>query len=185
MKNILLLLTMTFSVSIAAPYAEPAPKQPSRVHIVLFPSVAEFMERKRIVHCLATMVYGEARGESKQGQIAVAYTAKNRAKSKEKICKEVVRPYQYSVFNGNKKLQTIARNPNLTPPLTNAVDTDSWEDAKIVAAQVYDSTVDDPTHGATHYVAYTLLKRIPSWTYVFKRVGKIEHHTFFKEVTPT
>lgn len=181
MKTILLLLTMTFSTSVFAPPAELAPVQKPRLYINLFPSVSEFMERKRVVHCLATMVYGEARGESIKGQIAVAYTAKNRAKQKEKICKEVTRPYQYSVFNGNTKLKAIARNPSLTPPLTNAVDTDSWEDAKVVAAQVYDNTVDDPTHGATHYVAYALLKRIPPWTYVFKRVGKIERHTFFKE----
>lgn len=181
MKTILLLLTMTMSASVFAPSAEPAPVQKPRLYINLFPSVAEFMERKRVVHCLATMVYGEARGESIKGQIAVAYTAKNRAKSKEQICKEVIRPYQYSVFNGNAKLKTVARNPSLTPPLTNAMDTDSWEDAKVVAAQVYDGKVIDPTHGATHYVAYALLKRIPPWTYVFKRVGKIERHTFFKE----
>ena len=34
-------------------------------------------------HCLAVMVYGESRGESELGQVAVAFTAVNRAVKKQ------------------------------------------------------------------------------------------------------
>lgn len=184
MKLILIILIALISLTAHTPAYTPK-KQPPRIDIDLFPNITpEYSAHKRTVHCLATMIYGEARSESKRGQIAVAYTAKNRAKNKESICKEIIKPYQYSVFNKNPKFKAIALDPSKAPPKTNAQEADSWEDAKIVAEQVYNGHVADPTNGATHYISPSLLKlqkyKTPVWAKKSNLLVTIEKHKFFK-----
>lgn len=133
--------------------------------------------------CLATMIYGEARGESRQGQVAVAYTAMNRA-VKKSICDVVLAPKQYSVFNNNPGLRAAAMSHQLEPDQKNLVDRSSWNLAQAVAYDVYTRKVADPTDGATFYVADRVMKakgyRYPKWTRQYKVVAVIENHRFFK-----
>lgn len=131
--------------------------------------------------CLATMIYGEARGESTLGQIAVAYTAVNRAVNKT-VCKVVLAPKQYSIFNNNPALRAAAMSADIEPKQKNTIDEASWDQAVHVAGLVVRKKVADPTNGATHYVAYKSLKRIPKWTYTLKTTLKLGNHTFFKVV---
>ncbi len=129
--------------------------------------------------CLAVTIYGEARGESEQGQVAVAYTVKNRA-VKKTLCQVALAHKQYSIFNDNPELRMAALSPNLEPRQKNIIDKQSWEKAVLVADSVMLGMVQDPTMGATHYVAYKSLKHIPRWTKKLKTVAKIDNHTFFK-----
>lgn len=129
--------------------------------------------------CLATMIYGESRGESMRGQVAVAFTALNRA-GKNKLCNTVLKPKQYSIFNGNTALRAAALSSHLQPIQKNTIDKHSWALAVQVAKMVARREIIDPTKGATHYVAYKSLKRIPQWTREFVTVAKIDNHTFFK-----
>ena len=184
MNIIALLVTLLFSTQHYTD-APCLPRNIQRVEIQLFPDVAAYIEKQKTIHCLATMVYGEARSESIKGQIAVAYTVKNRVKGNVGICNEVLRPYQYSVFNGNTKLQTIARNPHMQPPQTNATDAVSWEDAKQVATSVYNSTTADPTKGATHYISWSVMRAkryaTPLWAKQYRQVAIIERHQFYRK----
>lgn len=134
------------------------------------------------INCLATMVYGEARGESAVGQVAVAYTALNRAKTKS-VCDIVLAPKQYSIFNNNPALRAAALNLGVEPLQRNIIDEKSWKKAVLVAHNTYLGIVPDPTNGATHYVADKVMKikkyRYPKWTKQFEQVATIENHRFF------
>lgn len=130
--------------------------------------------------CLAVTIFGEARGESEKGQIAVAYTILNRSLNKRKtLCDIALAPKQYSIFNNNPKLRAIATSLHLVPQQKNIIDKNSWDRAMAVAQMVARKTVQDPGHGATHYVAYKSLTHIPDWTRKFKVSAKIDNHTFF------
>jgi len=136
--------------------------------------------------CLATMVYGEARGESLQGQVAVAFTALNRAgKAQNKtVCNVVLAPKQYSIFNNNPALQAAALSPHLEPTQKNIIDQESWKQALIVAQKVMRNQADDPTFGATHYLAPKLMVlkkfKYPKWSKQYKMVVMIDGHKFYK-----
>lgn len=130
--------------------------------------------------CLATTIYGEARGEPYLGQVAVAYTALNRA-SKKTICNTVLARYQFSIFNNNSYLRAVATHMSLEPRMKNYKERIAWQRALTIAENVLQKKIPDPTHGATHYVAYGSLTSIPEWTYKLKQVAKIQNHTFFRE----
>lgn len=134
--------------------------------------------------CLATMIYGEARGESERGQVAVAYTAVNRAVNKT-VCKVVLAPKQYSIFNDNPVLRTAALSANIEPLQKNTIDEASWEQAVRVAGLVIRKKVADPTNGATHYIAEKLMRskgyRFPKWSRVYTLVAVFGDHKFYKK----
>ncbi len=134
--------------------------------------------------CLATMIYGEARGESLKGKVAVAYTAKNRA-VKKTLCQVVLAPKQYSIFNNNPRLIAAALNPDVAPVQKNTIDQQSWIDSLEAAQIVLQGKSKDPTNGASHYVADKVMKSkgyiYPRWTKVFPQVAVIDNHRFFKE----
>jgi spore germination cell wall hydrolase CwlJ-like protein len=134
--------------------------------------------------CLATMVYGEARGEAIQGMVAVAYTAVNRA-AKKTVCDVVLAPKQYSIFNNNPALQAAATSLHVEPNQKNVIDRESWERSLKVAQDVLERRVPDPTNGATHYLAPKVMKiknyRYPKWSKKYELVVVIDNHKFYKE----
>lgn len=136
-------------------------------------------ERDRDV--LARTIWGEARGESTPGKVAVAWTIRNRVlDGKEKswwgegyagVCQA---PYQFSCWNKN--------DPNY-PFLSGARQIPFRELAqcRVVADQVIDGKVPDPTSGATHYYAIAM-KKPPAWAAKAKQTLKLGGHVFFKDV---
>jgi len=135
--------------------------------------------------CLATMIYGEARGEAELGQIAVAYSAVNRA-TKKTICQVVLAPKQYSIFNNNPSLKMAALSLHIEPKQKNKIDTESWKRATKVARNVLTNKVSDPTDGATHYISPMAMNylgyKYPKWSYVYTRVAVIDNHVFYKKL---
>ena len=135
--------------------------------------------------CLAVAVYGEARSEPTEGQIAVAYTILNRAVKNKTLCDVALAPKQYSVFNNNPKLRAIAVSLHLIPEQKNVIDQKSWEQAVEVAQMVARKAVKDPTDGATHYLAAKVMKtkgyHYPKWSKEYKMVKEIENHKFYKD----
>jgi len=133
------------------------------------------------------MVYGEARGEAEIGQIAVAWTAVNRA-TNTTICNVVLAPMQYSVFNDNPEMIAAARNLHIKPPIKNAVDRESWDKAKKVAEAVLKRKSPDPTDGAVNYLAPAAMKSFgyayPTWTKTFLPTTVIDNHHFYKPRKP-
>lgn len=177
MRCLLLALTV---VPTACHMPERIPEMPMGRGTVNPPTVHEMTQEK----CLATMIYGEARGEAEQGQVAVAYTAVNRA-AKKTVCAVVLAPKQYSVFNDNPALRAAAMSLHVEPKQKNIIDKASWEKAVRVAEKVIRRQVPDPTKGATHYLAPTLMESAgyiyPDWSKEYKMVAVIDNHRFYKQ----
>ena len=108
--------------------------------------------------CLTKNIYFEARGESFEGQLAVANVTLNRGKN---ICDVVLAPGQFSwTEDGLSDLPT---------------DWDAYTMAMIVAL---DALVDpyDPSLGSTYYYAGD----VPYWASSFELASVIGGHTFMK-----
>lgn len=133
--------------------------------------------------CLATMIYGEARGEPEIGQVAVAYTAMNRAVNRS-VCDVVLAPKQYSIFNDNPALKAAALSLHIEPKHKNITDKNAWPLAVKVARDVLRKSVPDPTKGATHYLAPVAMESLgyeyPEWSKEYKLVATIHGHQFYK-----
>jgi spore germination cell wall hydrolase CwlJ-like protein len=130
---------------------------------------------------LARTLWGEARGESSAGLLAVAWTIRNRVndgKTKswwgEGYAGVCQKPYQFSCWNKN--------DPNYAS-LSGAKQIPFRElaEARIAADQVIDGKVPDPTGGATHYYA-TTMANAPTWAKRANQTLKLGHHVFFKDV---
>lgn len=130
---------------------------------------------------LARTLWGEARGESLVGQIAVAWTIRNRVNDgKDKswwgegyagVCQK---PYQFSCWNKNDPNYTYLSGAKQIPFR-------EFAQAQIAADQVLVGKVSDPTGGATHYYAITMPKA-PDWAAGAKQTLKLGRHVFFKDV---
>lgn len=130
---------------------------------------------------LARTLWGEARGESLAGQIAVAWTIRNRVYDGntkswwgEGYAGVCLKPYQFSCWNKN--------DPNFAY-LSGAkpIPVGQFAQAQKAADLVMSGTEHDPTEGATHYYATTMPKA-PAWTVGAKQTLKFGHHVFFKDV---
>ena len=130
---------------------------------------------------LARTLWGEARGEDLIGQIAVAWTIRNRVfdgKTKswwgEGYAGVCLKPWQFSCWN--KKDPNYVYLSGVKP-----IPFREFAQAKIAADHVIAGTAPDPTGGATHYYATTMPKA-PAWTVGAKQTLKLGHHVFFKDV---
>jgi spore germination cell wall hydrolase CwlJ-like protein len=141
--------------------------------------VMAFTEKDRDI--LARTLWGEARGEGTAGQVAVAWTIRNRVFDGKSnswwgegyagVCQA---KYQFSCWNKS--------DPNY-PFLSGAREIPFRELAqcRIAADQVIDSKVPDPTGGATHYYALSM-KVAPDWATKARRTLQLGRHVFYKDV---
>lgn len=134
----------------------------------------EFEQKDK--HCLAVMIYGEARSETFYGKSGVAYVALNRYQSGHynSVCQVVVNANQFHAF-ANSNLRVAALNQQ-TPKNVN---TDSWEESKKVATLAYDEVIPDPTKGATYFLNPRKIKQMPRWVHKLKRTVVIDNHHFY------
>ena len=105
------------------------------------PAAAE-TNMDRQINCLALNVYHESRGESVEGQIAVANVTLNRVEHDNwpgTVCDVVYQKNQFSWVHLKK---------DHTP-----YDKDLWETARYVAMNVYEGLVPDNTHNSVFYHA--------------------------------
>jgi spore germination cell wall hydrolase CwlJ-like protein len=129
--------------------------------------------RAKSEKCLAEAIYFEARGETVQGQMAVAQVVLNRAfsgKYPDNVCGVV---YQ----NSHRRLAcqfTFAcdgRPDRIREP-------DMWERAKVIASEMLDGKLWLPEVGkATHYHAYWVR---PGWVRTMTKLQKLGVHTFYR-----
>ena len=161
----------------------PALAVPGELQMCYRDKAAEYKEQQE--KCLATMVYGESRGEAYTGKVAVAYTAVNRA-ANTSICDVILRPKQYSIFNDNPALRLAAMSPTILPAQKNEVDEAGWQESLQVARLVLNGKVIDPTNGSTHYLAPKVMKlkkyKYPKWSKQYTLVTVIDNHRFYKPV---
>lgn len=118
--------------------------------------------------CLARNVYHEARGESREGQIAVAYVTLNRVEDEgfqERICDVVYADHQFSWTDDG-----LPDTPEEKTAYTKAM---------VTAIDVMLGRVSDPTDGATYF--YNPSKADPGWSRVFAETVTIGGHRFMRE----
>jgi spore germination cell wall hydrolase CwlJ-like protein len=130
---------------------------------------------------LARTLWGEARGEGLAGQIAVAWTIRNRVNDGKVIswwgegyagvCQK---PYQFSCWNKSDPNYAYLSGAKPIP-------LQEFTQAQIAADQVISGKVPDPTGGATHYHA-TTMQKVPAWAAKAKQTLKLGHHAFYKNV---
>lgn len=115
--------------------------------------------------CMARNVYHEARGESPQGQAAVAYVVLNRADS----------PYfpntPCAVVKQRSQFSWVRSSLNAYPNEWGA-----YEDAMKVAVTAMQGTLSNPIGNATYFHASRL--GTPGWTKGFRTVAVIGQHKF-------
>lgn len=119
--------------------------------------------------CLATMIYFEARNQPDVGQIAVAYSAINRAESsdpefKSTLCDVIFDGCHYSFYCDG-----------LSDTPTNM---DAYYKALYIAGVSMLGLVEDPTNGATHYHTKSVY---PWWADKLNYVGTFTDHVFYKK----
>ena len=123
---------------------------------------------------LALTVYGEARGETFAGKIAVAYVVRNRVLDRrwpDKVADVCRQPKQFSCWNKGE-----ANNwPMLQADLSDRV----FQECYAAAASVLAGVVRDGTLGSTHY--HTLAVK-PSWAEGRASAGAIGHHVFYNDI---
>ena len=122
---------------------------------------------------MAKTIFGEARGETREGQVAVACCILNRFKSKKWFSAKTIagvcqKPWQFSCWNKNDpNAQKIA---NL-----------SYSVYSKYFPIIKDAVRCDITNGATHYYAPKVVK-CPKWAEGKEPCAEIGHHLFFKEI---
>jgi spore germination cell wall hydrolase CwlJ-like protein len=118
--------------------------------------------------CLASAVYFEARGESLEGQLAVAEVVMNRAASgryPSTLCGVVEQPWQFSFVNATGRIPNANR------------DSAAWRRAVAVARIAQDGVTDQLSGDCLWYHADYVS---PSWGRRLNRVTKIGLHIFYR-----
>ncbi len=108
----------------------------------------------RDIDVLARTVYGEARGESDLGKLAVAWVVVNRA-SRQSIAAAALKSIHFSTWNNARD-----NDANQFVMLTAEPSDPVYAKCLIAALQAAHGLVPDPTEGATHYHAHSVS---PSW----------------------
>ena len=130
------------------------------------------------IDVLARTIFGEARGEPFDGQVAVAWSIKNRADKPgpdwwgDSITEVCLKARQYSAWNPN--------DPNRKKLEVASVGNPHFLRARGIACLVLNGDLPDPTGGATHYYADYI--PAPKWAKGRTPTVKIGVHKFFKDV---
>ena len=115
--------------------------------------------------CLAGAVYFESKGESLEGQLAVARVIINRAKSgrfADSLCGVVYQPSQFSFVRGHGM-----------PPIR--IDSRSWREAVAIAQIAMNDSWNSPAEGALFFHA----RRVsPGWGKA--KLAMIDNHIFYR-----
>eukprot|EP00761_Pharyngomonas_kirbyi_P011980 gb/GECH01012006.1/.p1 GENE.gb/GECH01012006.1/~~gb/GECH01012006.1/.p1 ORF type:complete len:230 (+),score=46.25 gb/GECH01012006.1/:1-690(+) len=121
---------------------------------------------------LTKTLYGEARGESKLGQIGVAWVIINRAKDYRwpptlaGVCQQ---PWQFSCWNPNDPNRERLENLDSSNSMYNQL--------YAVAQEVLNGEHSDPTNGANHY--YATYIGAPAWAQGETPSATIGDHKFY------
>lgn len=117
---------------------------------------------------LSATIYGEARGESFQGKVAVGFVMDTRQKDN-LHWNDILSPWQFSCWNKD--------DPNLPILLDKlSVYDPAYQDCISVANQIIGRTAVNPVPKADHYCNVSVF---PSWSKDMQDLGIIGRHKFF------
>lgn len=129
---------------------------------------------QRDIDIMARTIYGEARGESEQGQIAVGCVIMNRFKSKrwyagETIAETCLKARQFSCWNADDPNCAKIKQLGLT----------RLAPYQELAKRIINGVQADITDGATHYHTKAIM---PLWARNKKPCAVIGEHMFYKDI---
>lgn len=123
---------------------------------------------------IARTIWGEARGEPREGKAAVAHVILNRARrggwfgdGVKAVC---LKRWQFSCW--------LESDPNRAKIQSASLDTPSLKNCLDIALRCYLGTIPDPTGGADHYHADHIAA--PPWASGRKPTATIGRHLFFR-----
>lgn len=122
-------------------------------------------EMSKDLHCLASAIYFEARGEELMGQLAVGEVVVNRAESGKFPASYCGVVYQRSQFSFVKGGRIPAINTSST----------AWQNARAIAQIAHEGLWDSPVQDALYFHA-SYVK--PSWSRT--RLAKVDNHIFYR-----
>lgn len=128
---------------------------------------------------MAMCLWGEARGESTQGKLAVAHVIINRAGGAQaieewpRIRPVILKPLQFSSFNHDDPNRDKLLHAHQSDPI-------SWGECIAVARLALGGFTTDLTGGAVNYLTTALLEsdKAPAWAKGMKVHATIGAHTF-------
>jgi N-acetylmuramoyl-L-alanine amidase len=133
------------------------------------------MDKTRLV--FAKTIYGEARGEGRDGMEAVAAVIMNRVEADSWFGKTpldvALKPWQFSAWNANDPNRGVIEA--LEPGQGDAIFDAAYE----IAGAALDGSLADPTGGATHYHASWIT---PAWAASGDHIATIGTHLFYSNV---
>ncbi len=128
------------------------------------------------IDAMARTLYGEARGESSKGQVAVAQVIVNRVNGKEWFGSTI-----YEVCHKGKQFSCWNTNDPNRAKLVNLDDGNAtFLECIRIAAYVMAGDSFDLVHGATHYHTN---KVSPPWSTGLTPCAEIGDHLFFNDVS--
>lgn len=135
-------------------------------------AVKRVMRSIREQHCLAQAVFYEARGETYEGQLAVAEVVRNRVKSEhwpDTYCGVVYEGSTRSTgcqftFTCDGSMKVRPRGP-------------AWRQAQAIASEVYGGLTPPLTNAATHYHTMAV---DPYWNNSLVETRRIGSHIFYR-----
>ena len=104
-----------------------------------------FLSRLSDIDFLARTIWGEARGETREGRIAVANVVMNRVADRRwpnTVKAVVLQPFQFSAWNSN--------DPNRSQMLAVTADDPTFAESLEIAQAAVDGELEDVTNGADH-----------------------------------
>lgn len=144
---------------------------------VSWPLKAFASEIDKEINCLALNIYHEARGEPREGQLAVGYVTMNRVVSgryPNSVCKVVWQPKQFSWTHDGRSDRPENKS--------------AWDRSVRIAGYIYKNYfrfmtiangAADLTGGALHYYAPRLVN--PAWAKDMVATRQIGSHLFLKD----
>ncbi len=128
----------------------------------------------RDIDVLARTVYGEARGESELGKLAVAWVVVNRArKARSSLAAACLKSTHFSCWNNARD-----NDANQLSMMTAEVDDQFYALCMVASLQAAHGIVPDPTGGARHYHTVGVS---PRWSRG-KHYETIGDHRFYRGI---
>jgi hypothetical protein len=149
-------------------------------------------QRERALRCLAFIAWAEARSDGIKGMRAVIAVALNRSLSAaypDHPCAVIGQPgaFEPMIKDGYRQTALALKQRRLAPfpRPRSVVDAAALQLARLLVwTMAQKPTHDDPTAGATHFVAPFVLagrgQRMPRWTRVMERTARIGGHHFYR-----
>lgn len=142
------------------------------------------------VDILALTMFGEARNESLDGRVGVAWTAYNRWLEKGRtVAERCLQNWQYSCWKveggaaNHARLMKLAGQVLLHHTSLTLSDAALFVECRHLAAGVLDNSLRDNTFGSTHYCTLQLFKQNPPKWAKGQPVNKvIGQHIFFRDI---